>query len=89
MLNCSQDFYLTLAIHKQEFDFDFQPHLFQQGTTSQEILPLSIGDFAPLPHDLHTQHEAVAKLVLFEETTGHTDVGVDQDLVQQDLDALL
>lgn len=71
------------------FFLDFQTHLFQQGTSAQEVLPLSIGDFSPLPHDLHTQHEAVAKFVLLEEATGHTDVAVDQDLVQQDLDALL
>lgn len=70
------------------FLLDFPPYLFQRGSSSQEVLPLSIGDLSTLPHDLHTQHEAVDELVLLEEATGHIDVGVEQDLVQQDLKTL-
>ncbi|TNN26586.1 hypothetical protein EYF80_063278 [Liparis tanakae] len=54
----------------------------------QEVLPLGIRDLPALPHDLDAQHEAVDELVLLEEAAGHVDVGVEQDLVQQDLEAV-
>lgn len=50
--------------------------------------PFPIGNFATLPHDLYTQHEAVDELVLLKEAPGHIDVRVKQDLVQQDLETL-
>jgi len=70
------------------FKLDFPSHLFQRDGTFQEVLPLGIGDLPALPHDLDAQHEAVDELVLLEEAAGHVDVGVEQDLVQQDLEAV-
>lgn len=52
------------------------------------MLPLSVGDLVTLLHDLHAQHEAVDELVLLKEAARHVDVGVEQDLVQQDLETL-
>ena len=52
------------------------------------MLPLDVGNFAALLHDLNAQHEAVDELVLLEEAAGHVDVRVEQDLVEQDLKTL-
>lgn len=52
------------------------------------MLPLRIWDVTMLSHNLYTQHEAVDELVLLKEATGHIDVGVKQDLIQQDLETL-
>lgn len=68
--------------------FDLISHLFQGCSSSQEVLPLGVADLAPLLHDLYTQHEAVDQLVLLKEATGHVNVGVEQDLIQQDLKTL-
>lgn len=64
-------------------------HLLHGGPSPQEVLPLGIGDLAPLLHDVHTQHDAVDELVVLKEASGHVVVGVEQDLVQQDLEALV
>lgn len=64
-------------------------HLLHGGPSPQEVLPLGVGDLAPLLHDVHTQHDAVDELVVLKEAPGHVVVGVEQYLVQQDLKALV